>query len=274
MLAPPARGKTSYLIAAATHAVQQGEHVLYFTLEIVKRKVYLRYFQTLTKLTYTEMMEARQLVAARREQVTGELYVADYSMGKLSPNLVHAEIEALRNRKIPVSYVVIDYAELMDPTSGFGRLGVNARALGDMVKDLRRVAVHFDVPILSAWQVNRGGADKSVFNETDVSECWEMVKHADILLGLNQGPMELSNNVLRLKVLKQRESPARPLVYLHSDMTRNIVKPLADMEVLQHERAEAASGTALESGNRPGLSMHGVGPHGGQLPGSGGSGGQ
>lgn len=263
LLAPPARGKTSYLIAAATNAVKQGHHVLYFTLEISATKVFMRYYQTLTGLNYIELMQARDLVNVTRSSVAGELYVADYARTRLTPSLVHAEVEMQQTLGNPISYIVIDYAELMDPTSGFGRMGVNSRSLGDMVKDLRRVAAYFNIPVLTAWQVNRGGSDKYVFGEADVSECWEVVKHADILLGLNQGPMELLHNTLRLKVLKQRESPARPLVYLYSDMTRNIVRQLDNTEVASVEHFERPHDAAVVRRSGPGAEVYSSGPDGG-----------
>lgn len=226
LLAPPKRGKTSYLVAAATHAIKEGHHVAWFTLEIPERKVWLRYFQTLVHMTYTEMLRNRQLIAARRAQVPGELYVVDYSAHHLTPALMVAEVERLRDAGHPIDYVVVDYVELMSPNTGFGRMGANSRNLGDMVIDVRRAGVALDVFMLSAWQINRAGADKTVFGNTDISECWEVVKHADTLMGLNQGPQELVNNVLRIKVMEQRESPARPLIYLHSDMTRNLFRTL------------------------------------------------
>jgi len=271
LLAPPARGKTSYLISAATYAVKQGEQVLYFTLEIARHKVFSRYFQSLTHLTYLEMLSARELINHTRNNVPGEFHVADYGKTRLTPSLVHAELEMLRSQGTDISYVVIDYAELMDPTGGFGRQGANSRSLGDMTKEIRRVASYFDVPVLTAWQVNRGGSDKHVFLESDISECWEVVKHADIILGLNQGPLELQYNTLRMKVLKQRESPARPLVYLHSDMTRNIVRPLENMEVPGNGNAARQDDSAVESGGGPGIPGYGASPYARQHPGSSGS---
>ena len=257
LLAPPKRGKTSYLISAATHAAKKGHHVAYFTLEIREYKVWNRYFQTLTHMSYMEMLQARELVGARRAQVKGDLYVVDCSMMHLTPSMVQAKVEELRQDGHPIDYVVIDYAELMYPNDGFGRGGATSRALGDMVLDIRRVAGMLDVFCLSAWQVNRGGVDKVVFGSTDISECWEVVKHADCLIGLNQGPQELTNNVMRMKVLEQRDSTARPLIYLHSDLTCNRIQQLEFTEEAggYSEKVEAR----VESRNRSRSRVHGTG---------------
>lgn len=257
MLAPPKRGKTSYLIAAAAHAVKEGHYVAYFTLEIPERKVYLRYFQSLVHMTYTDMLANRQLIAARRAQVKGEIRVIDASMYHLTPAMVLAKVEELREEGYPVSYIVIDYVELMYPNDGFGRLGSSSRSLGDMVMDVRRNTVSLDVPTYSAWQVNRGGSDKVIFGTSDISECWEVVKHADIILGQNQGPQELANNVMRIKVLEQRESPARPLIYLHSDMTRNLIRTLDVTEGGSGYTEETKRAVARRS--RSGVRVHGGG---------------
>lgn len=263
MLAPPKRGKTSYLIACATNAAAAGEHVLYLTGEISKRKVMLRYYQTLARMTYGELLRKRDKVDKLRNKVAGELYVVDYSMSRLTPSLVNYEVEQARSRGWPISYVVVDYMELMEPDGGFGRGGANSRSLGDMVKDLRRVAVQLDLPLLSAWQVNRGGVDKYVFTTTDISESWEVVKHADIILGLNQGPQELANNVMRLKVLEQRESPKRPLIMLHSDMTRNIIMPLEGSKDSSDGTEEpAAVGKKVSRRNRSRTRVHSGGTDG------------
>ena len=203
LLAPPKRGKTSYLISAAAHAARQGHCVAYFTLEIPETKVYLRYFQSLVHLTYTEMVAQRQLVGARREQVKGEFRVIDCSTFHLTPAMVVGKVEELRDEGYPVSYVIIDYVELMYPNEGFGRAGASSRALGDMVLDIRRNGGLLKGPTYSAWQINRGGSDKMIFGTSDVSECWEIIKHADIILGQNQGPQELAGNVMRLKVMSR-----------------------------------------------------------------------
>lgn len=255
LLAPPKRGKTSYLISAATTAVKNGEHVAYFTMEIARRKVFLRYFQTLTGMTYTELLANKQLVGARRAQVKGELHVIDCSMSRLTPGMVESTVEQMREDGIPISYVITDYLELMHPTEGFGKQGRTPAALGEMCIEMRRVGARLDVFNYTAWQVTRIGADKGVFGTVDISECWEVIKHADTILGQNQGPQELANNIMRLKVLEQRESPERPLIYLHSDMTRNVIRKL--------ELTEGGSGYAEEvksktsSRNRSGARVHG-----------------
>lgn len=240
LLAPPKRGKTSYLWRMATNAVLAGETVLAVTMEIRPRKCWLRYYQSLTGLTYTEMVKNRQLIAARRAQAKGDIVLLDYSSQRFTPNMLETEIEQAWDDGLPISFVMIDYLEIMQPSYGWGHTGKNFSSLGDMVVDVRQLAGRFDLPVVTAWQVNRVGTDKTVFCSTDISESYEVIKHADIILGLNQSNEELRNNIMRMQVMEQRESPERPLIHLHSDMTRNLI----------HDLEGAPNGTRTKNINR------------------------
>ena len=59
-----------------------------------------------------------------------------------------------------------------------------------------------------------------MISAVDVSECWDIVKHADIILGLNQSDEERNQKILRVNIIKQRESTARPIEYYRSDLDR------------------------------------------------------
>jgi len=250
-LAPPSRGKTSYLWRTATNAAQYGRHVLGVTLEIRRSKCWQRHYQCLTHLTNSELLNARDLVSAERSKMRGSLHIHDYAFSKFTPSMLQADVELLRSEGVPIDYVMVDYMEIMSADEvTYGKGSGKHVFLGDMVTELRRVANVLDVPIITAWQINRQGADRYTFTREDISECWETVKSADILLGINQGEMELENNCVRLKVMKQREDTALPLIWLHSDLRRMIIKPWEDKDV------EAEDGTGeVGSGDRSG-SVH------------------
>ena len=240
VLAPPERGKTSYLWRMATNAVLGKENVVAYTLEIARYKCFLRYYQGLTGLTNSEMARQPQLVAARRAQARkkGTLWVNDFSSIKFTPSMLEADLEQMFDEGLDPTYVMIDYMEMMFPTGGFGYKGKSSASLGEMVQEIRQIGVQFNVPIVSAWQINRPGAEKIVYSSTDISESWEVIKVADIILGLNQGPIELNNMVMRLKTMKQREDTSRGLHYLHSDLRRLIIHPLEGANNEQTRQAD------------------------------------
>ena len=82
------------------------------------------------------------------------------------------------------------------------------------------------VPVITAWQVNRVGNSVDTPTQEHVSESWDIIKHADILLSLGQTPAEKKEQVMRVVLLEHRFSSERGVVHLHSDMDRCNIKPL------------------------------------------------
>ncbi len=228
VLAPPARGKTSYLVAVGAAAAKAGRGVLHITLEISSGRVIRRYDQAFTGLKSDELIANPKTVSSARKQVLaggGELYVVDWSYKDVTPNDVRGMVKRLRNEGKKIDMVVIDYLELMKPNPTHDRARREMRhSYGALGKELRAVAVGMEVPVITAWQVNREGSDCHNVELRHISESWDVIKHADLVLSLNQSDGERENRVLRIGVLKQRESTDRPHIYLHSDLDRMIIR--------------------------------------------------
>ena len=234
LLAPPARGKTSYLCASGARQALAGCKVLHVTLEIPGRRVARRYESTLTGLTVTEMIDRPNAVLAARAQVDkagGAICIADRSYTSVAPNDIKALVYQARSDGVDISTVIVDYLELMVPNqSKYMSRREQRHVYGQLGKDIRAMAVELDVRVLTAWQVNREGSNLDVIRLDHVSECWDIIKHADTILALNQSDKERENNVMRMSVLKQRNNTARPWVDLHSDLNRNQIRPLKDRD--------------------------------------------
>lgn len=222
-LAPPARGKTSYLWASACHAAASGLGVLGITLEISAQKCVRRVDQWLTKLTSTELVANHRYVRNRRRELPGNIWVKDWSYQRTTVDDIKALVTRMRQRGQQVDYLMIDYMELMRPVH-YNR-NAERHNWSQIAQDLRALGVDLQVPVVTAWQVNRAGSDNHILSERDVSECWDVIKHADIILGLNQDAREREFNLMRVNVIKQRESTQRPQVYLHSDLNRMNIRP-------------------------------------------------
>jgi len=221
-MAGPARGKTSYLWKVATSAAQSGLNVLGVTLEISGGKCVRRIDQCLTGLTSEELVTARSAVRSARKQLAGELWIKDWSYKGITTDDIGALVRRMRKNGQEVDLLMVDYLELVRPAA-FNR-NSERHNYARVVQDMRALAVELQIPIVTAWQVNRAGSDNWLISEKDVSECWDMVKIADIILGLNQTPQDKQESLMRVNVIKQREGTARPQVPLYSDLDRMIIK--------------------------------------------------
>lgn len=248
-LAPPAVGKTSLLIAQGVEMAKDGEHVLHISLEISGAKCRQRVDQKLTGLKRQERLDRPELVMAARKQITGEFYIKDWSARNTTVDDIRQLVRNMRAQGKLVTAVCVDYLELMAPTNN-NRHGERFNH-SQTSKELRRLGNELGVKIVTAWQVNRAGADKHVIGATDVSECWDIVKHADIIMGLNQSAEELLNHILRINIIKQRESTARPMEYYYSDLDRMVIR-----EDRKREGDNDGEPEEMGAGNRSGVRKH------------------
>jgi replicative DNA helicase len=228
-LAPPARGKTSYLVAVGAKAAQAGKHVLHITLEISTRRVGRRYDSTLTGLKSSDLIGSVKAVAAARKKVKkngGSIHIKDWSYTDVTPNDIRGLVKGMRASGQSVDLVIVDYLELLQPSStgeNYGRRE-QRHVYGQLGKQMRAMAVCLDVPVITAWQVNREGSDMHNVELRHVSESWDIIKHSDQIISLNQTDAERDERVMRLRVLKQRDSTDRSVFYVHSDLDRMVIR--------------------------------------------------
>jgi len=242
-LAGPSVGKTSYLCRTGAAFAERGLNVFHVTLEINARKVFNGYDRAWTSRTTDELEtpEGQEAVKSARASVRaagGHVWVADWSYLGISANDVGAEFRQLSASRCGdgllgkddcqcgqprrADLIIIDYLELMQPNKIPGK---EMRQAFKMIgQDVRSLARNLDIPICSAWQVNRAGSDVMLLSKKDVSESWDIVKIADIILGLNQTDEQLRNRRLILNIIKQRESTSRDMFELVSDLDRMIVR--------------------------------------------------
>jgi len=221
-VAPAGVGKTSYLWASAAYAASKGRNVLGITLEINSRKCVQRVDQWLTRLDKYTLIANPVIALKKREEMSGKIWIKDWTAAAPTVDDIRALVLQMRQKGQAVDYLMIDYMELVRPD----HFNINQVRHGysQIAKSLRSLAKELDILVLTAWQTNRAGADKHVLSKTDVGEDWGVVKIADIALGLNQNAEELRDKIMRVNILKQRESTARNLVTLHCDLDSMVIQ--------------------------------------------------
>lgn len=236
-------GKTSYIINQGVRIAEEGKTVLHISLEISKAKCYQRVDQALTGLNHEERLANPKLVMTARRglaQSNGKMLVKDWSHAQVTVDDIRALVRSIESQGKTVDVIIVDYLELMYPTR-HNRHGERFN-FASTSKELRALANELEVPIITAWQVNRTGYEKNVISAVDVAECWDIVQHADIILGLNQSNAERDEKMLRVNIIKQRESTARPIEYYVSDLDRLIIKETKEQGDEDEEPAAVGSG--------------------------------
>ena len=236
MLAPPKRGKTTFLCTIGARAAASGKGVLHITLEISERRVVRRYETVWTGLRYEELLASPRLVSATRKKIQadgGQVYIQDWSHQRdKTPNDIKALVNRLRSQGKRVDVVIVDYLALMQPngTKNMARREMR-HVYSQLGVDMRATGAQLGVPVYTAWQVNRKGNDVDTPNQEHVAESWDIIMHADILVSLAQSAEEKRQDIMRIPLLEHRFSKERGVVHLHSDMDRCNIRALGDLEV-------------------------------------------
>ena len=225
-VAPAGVGKTSFLWNSVAKAAESGRNVLGITLEINSRKCVQRIDQSLTGMDKFELISAPFVALEKREQLTGKIWIKDWCARQPTVDDIRALVLQMRQRGQAVDYLMIDYMELVRPE--FYNIRNPRFNYSQVAKALRALAAELSIPVVTAWQTNRGGADKHILNKTDIGEDWGVIKIADIAIGLNQNVEELREKTMRVNILKQRESTNRDIVTLYCDLDRMKILDIAD----------------------------------------------
>ena len=245
--APPGRGKTSALIATGAAAARAGKTVLHITLEVSQRKVMRRYQQCWTRLTKEQMIANPSTVAAAQGRVRdagGDVLIKDWSYEGVRVDDIFALVKRLKQKGHDIDVLIVDYLELVRADKAMMRRDPRF-GMGQVAQDMRALSVALEMPVITAWQVNRAGSEKHIITGVDLSECWDIYKHADIMISLNQNEAQRLENIMRVHIIKQRESTTRNTVKIHWDLERCDIRDATEEELTEFESNDVEGTTRV-----------------------------
>lgn len=220
--AMPARGKTSFGIQFAMHAVAQGFPVVDFSLEMKSTQVVRRILASHTPAEAFGARDARLLSEEKWHQVidgaaqlaTLPLFIDDGS--SLSLRELRAKTK-LYKKKFGVRLVVVDYLRLLTATGKDTRERVSNIALG-----LAQLAKDEDLCILALSQLSRPDDINHVPDMTDLKESGDLEASAHVVLLLYR-PFDKDrgqfNGEDAIIVGKAREGPTSAASVVYDERT-------------------------------------------------------
>jgi hypothetical protein len=145
----------------------------------------------------------------------GRLLIKSFPTGTLTVGQLDAYLQELETfcGFVP-DLVILDYADLMFVDPNNYRL-----ALGILYKELRGIAVERHLALVTASQVNRGGANAKLIRDSDVAEDFSKIAIADCVLTYNQTALERRRGLARLFVSNGRVEADRFSVLLSQSYT-------------------------------------------------------
>lgn len=208
VVAPPGRGKTTFLISAGAAAVENGYDVLHISLENNEKQIQRNYDMRLLKknMDYIKDNVDKSIAAMFniKKFRKGNLIIKKYPAKTATVNTIRSLLDQLKAVKgfVP-DVLIVDYGMLLKPLQNYAdkRSGIES-----VYEDLRAIADDYNLALWTAAQGNRTALSKKIVTMGDLAECFAIANTADILLCMCQTQKEKSKGNMRLFLGKVRDS--------------------------------------------------------------------
>lgn len=204
-------GKTALMCHFAASNLSLGKNVLYISMEMSEERIAERIDANLLNMTMDELELLPKDVYVKKiermkEKVAGRLIIKEYPTSSAGAAHFRHLLNELRLKKNFVPDVVyIDYLNICASTRMKMGGSVNSYTyVKSIAEELRALAVEFNLPIISATQLNRDGYNNSDVDLTNTSESMGLVHTVDLMLGLISTEELEDMNQIMIKQLKNR----------------------------------------------------------------------
>lgn len=195
-------GKSHFLTMLGANALKAGKNVLHYTFELSAEQIGLRYDSNLCNIDSNDLIENKDVVIDMYKGMElGRLYIKYYPTNTATVNTLKAHIEKLALKGFRPDLILVDYADIMRSTRQFDSL---RHELTLIYRELRGLAGEIGVPIATASQVNREGAEAEVVDVTNMSESFGKVFIADVVITISRRSVEKASGWGRLFMAKNR----------------------------------------------------------------------
>ena len=205
VVAPAGIGKSWLLQALGTNALKAGKNVMHYTLELNQAYVGLRYGAIFSGIETSQIPENKDKVKKIIvDQCNGELLIKYYPSKAATVQTIYTHLKTIELMGHSPDIVLLDYADLLSDTSGFGEM---RHQLGNIYEELRGLSGEFQIPIWTASQSNRSSLEEHVIGAEKIAESYSKIMIADFVLSLSRKIEDKVANTGRIHIIKNRFGP-------------------------------------------------------------------
>lgn len=204
--ARPGGGKTAMLTELARYAAWSGWPALFFTLEMPNRQVRMRLVAAEAGCSWNTKGREADLIRASQAVAKLPIHLRDASSRPTDVQDIVATALAFRKGKQnPV--VFVDYVQIVETRT---KAEKRYERIGDICRQLKRLAIRGDLPVIVASQLGRATEQRGANSEpnlSDLRESGDIENTCDNVVLLKQGVTKNGvedESLMLLKVSKQR----------------------------------------------------------------------
>ena len=191
----PSMGKSTFAMNVALNILKAGGTVAYFTFEDSEESLLQRMISCLSKtsLWYIANDDRGAELGIKASEKIGEwidkkLFICDTAMMTVSKIRSIVRIWKKRLEEGGFSAIILDYLGYIRPEDpGRKTEKTKAQQIGEITKDLKKLAKEMDCPVILLCQLNRGAESvESSPKMSDLRESGDIEQDADTVMFLNR----------------------------------------------------------------------------------------
>jgi len=203
-IAATGAGKSMALVHLGAAALKAGKNVIHYTLELTEPVVGLRYDSCLSGVPINDLRAYKDHVYESCSDVEGNLIIKEYPTKSASTNTIRAHLSKLEKRNHPVDMIIVDYGDLLKPTTHFKE---KRNELESIYEELRGIAQEYECPLWTVSQTNRSGLNTEIITMESISEAFSKCFVADFIFSLSRTIKHKNENTGRVFIAKNRNGP-------------------------------------------------------------------
>lgn len=201
-------GKSIFLGNIAANVALQGKTSLIVSLEMSEIMYGMRFASKLTKIPMFELRSdlnnlKSQLLDVKRQNNNAKILIKEFPPSTITPPQIGSYLGKLQQRGIKVDCLVLDYLNLMDSTKGTNMY----ERIKYISEQLRAISYKFNIPIISASQVNRSGMNMENPSLDTISEGMSLAHTADCIFNIWQKDDDKDMGLINMGIAKNRFGP-------------------------------------------------------------------
>ncbi len=204
VIASTGSGKSMAMVHLGSRALVMGKTVVHYTLELADTTVAQRYDSCITQVPLGKLFLYKDEVKEKIVHVEGKLIVKEYPTKSASVKTLESHLEKLRQKGINPDMVIVDYADLLRPSSNGFRAQELRHSLEGIYESLRALAQKYDCPVWTCSQTNRSGINADVITMEAISEAFNKCFVADFICSIARTKEDKMDDAGRMFVAKNR----------------------------------------------------------------------
>lgn len=225
-LGVPEGGKSISLQNISVNMALKGHRVALFTIEMTPEQTAYRLDSSLTGIKYKSFRRAQM---NEDELIFWENAVNQIPINRLkiigvpegcTCRLIEAELKKIGGLFRP-DIVIVDYANIMSPNEGRFQSSMDWKFVGEVVRNLKGLALKLNLPTWSAGQLLVGSKEKEQLGFGDIGLARQQIAaHTDVCIGIIRTSQMEEMDQARLQFIKAREGVMKRFIDITTDFDR------------------------------------------------------